>query len=36
MLAFTPFGGKEIALYVVILVVIALGVWFFGFRGRRA
>ncbi len=34
MLAFTPFGTKEIIVYVVVIVVIILAVVWFMSRGR--
>jgi len=34
MLAFTPFGIKEIILYIVVLIVIVAAVIWFTSRGR--
>ena len=34
MLAFNAFGGKEIAVYIVVIIVVIALVWF-SMRGRR-
>jgi hypothetical protein len=36
LLAFTPLGPKEIAVYVVVAIVIIIGVVWFVARGRQA
>jgi hypothetical protein len=34
MLAFNAFGGKEIAVYIVVIVIVLALVWY-SMRGRR-
>ena len=35
MLALNLFGGKEIAVYVVIIVIVVIGIIWYSMRGRR-
>lgn len=35
MLALNLFGGKEIAVYVVIIVIIVIAIIWYSMRGRR-